>query len=396
MMCRKSNRFQKRGAAVATVAISGTVLIGFAAMAIDMGVIYHTRIQAQRSADAGALSGAWKLLGEDRIKGTIGLSTAIQQARETASDMAGVNRVFDSGPEVDLNTANAAEGDVVLGRLEDFTNRHEPLATNVDPSQFNSVSVLVHRDSARNGPIPFFFGQIFGLTTKDVSARAVAAARDEIVGFKVTEYSGNAPLLPFTIKLEYWQALLDGTLTTGDHYAYDPETRTVSSGSDGINELNMYPGGGGGSPGTLPPGGFGTVDIGSPDNSTVDISRQIREGVNADDLAYFGGELKLNADGVLPLSGDTGISGAINDDLLSIVGQARVIPLFTTVSGPGETATFTIVAFAGIRIMHVKLTGSMRSKQIIVQPAVVVDDTFISGEREGQNYFVYLPPALVR
>jgi len=138
------------------------------------------------------------------------------------------------------------------------------------------------------------------------------------------------------------------------------------------------------------------VDIGNPNNNTADISRQIRYGLTAEDLSYYGGELTLGADGTIDLTGDTGLSAAVKDDLVSIIGQPRTIPLFSTVEGPGNNAVFTIVGFAGIRIMNVKLTGSMSSKRVIIQPAFVVDDTVITGPGSGSSYFVYAPVHLVR
>ena len=43
------------------VAISLVVLIGFAALAIDIGYFYHTKNQLQGAADAAALAGAIRL-----------------------------------------------------------------------------------------------------------------------------------------------------------------------------------------------------------------------------------------------------------------------------------------------------------------------------------------------
>ena len=57
---------------------------------------------------------------------------------------------------------------------------------------------------------------------------------------------------------------------------------------------------------------------------------------------------------------------------------------------------FTIVGFAGIRILDVKLTGSMSSKKVIIQPAFVVDDAAITGPGSGSSPFVYVPVHLVR
>jgi len=47
----------------------------------------------------------------------------------------------------------------------------------------------------------------------------------------------------------------------------------------------------------------------------------------------------------------------VKDELASIVGKPRIIPIFDSVSGPGNNASYEIVAFAVVRIMDVKLTG---------------------------------------
>ena len=67
------------------------------------------------------------------------------------------------------------------------------------------------------------------------------------------------------------------------------KTKSVTSGSDGWLELNLFPNG------TGAPGNRGTVDIGSPGNSTNDIERQILYGVSPSDLAFHGGKLELDA-----------------------------------------------------------------------------------------------------
>src|SRR4029453_10300558 len=115
-----------------------------------------------------------------------------------------------------------------------------------------------------------------------------------------------------------------------------------------------------------------TVDIGSSNNSTSDINRQILDGVSPEDLAYHGGKLELDSNGELNLNGDTGISAGVKDELASIKGKPRIIPIFREVHGPGNNADYTIVAFVGIRIVDVKLTGSMSSKRLLVQPALMI------------------------
>jgi len=131
-------------------------------------------------------------------------------------------------------------------------------------------------------------------------------------------------------------------------------------------EMNLYP------EDTGAPGNRGMVDIGSNNNSTNDIARQLTEGISAADLAYHGGELKLDSYGELLLNGDTGISTGVKDELTEIMGKPRTIPIFREVNGPGNKSTYTIVKWAGIRIMEVKLTGGMNQKRVIIQPASMV------------------------
>jgi len=377
---------RRRGASAVVVAISLSMLLGFGALAVDMGMLYNVRGDLQRTADAAALAGAIALMDNDRLKGSAELQAVVAASRTQAATFASRNAVYG------LPTPSLGVNDASTGYLSDPTSATEALSF-ADSSLFNAVRVRVRRDATSNGPVELMFARIFGENTTGLKADATAAFMDGINGFRVTPGTGNAGLLPITLKTTAWNNLLDETFTSGDNYSYNPNTGQVTSGPDGILELNLFPGGGASS---LPPGNFGTVDIGSPNNSTADISRQILEGVSAEDLAYFGGELKLGPTGELPLNGETGLSAAIASDLTAIVGQARTIPLFSTVSGPGNNANFTIVGFAGIRIMYVKLTGAMSGKRVMVQPALVVDDSALAGPSTGSSYYVYQPVRLVR
>jgi hypothetical protein len=169
-------------------------------------------------------------------------------------------------------------------------------------------------------------------------------------GFRTPADGSNVEILPFALDQDTWNGLCDHG---SDVYRYDPDTKTVSAGSDGIKEVNLFP------QGTGSPGNRGTVDIGSSNNSTADIARQILNGVTPADLAYHGGSLTFDANHELHLNGDTGISAGVKDELASIIGKPRLIPIFTTVFGPGNNADYTIVKFVGVRITGVKLTGSL-------------------------------------
>jgi hypothetical protein len=161
----------------------------------------------------------------------------------------------------------------------------------------------------------------------------------------------------------------------------------------------MIPGkqtGGGNTP-HIVPGNFGTVDIGPQNNSAADLRRQIRNGITLSDLASHGGELRLDSlTNKLRLNGDPGLTASIKDAVGDIVGQARSILLYRDVLGQGSNAEFTIVGFAGIRIVDFSLTSN--NKHITVQPGLVIDRTAIvdSGNNSTTSYFVGAPARLVR
>jgi hypothetical protein len=99
----------------------------------------------------------------------------------------------------------------------------------------------------------------------------------------------------------------------------------------------------------------------------------------------------------LELNGDTGISAGVKDELTSIIGDPRIIPIFRSVSGPGNNAQYVIVKFVGIRIVEVELTGKMSSKRVIIQPCnILVHGAIPSNSPVPTSQFVYSPAWLIR
>ena len=178
-----------------------------------------------------------------------------------------------------------------------------------------------------------------------------------------------------------------------DDWSWDPNSKHVSMGGDGQREVNLYPQGSGS------PGNRGTVDVGGANNSTCDLARQILDGVSPQDmqaLADSGRQLQFDSSGNCDLNGDTGISAGVKDELTSIVGKPRVIPVFSTVVGPGNNAEYTIVKWQGVRIVDVKLTGPMSKKHVTIQAAPVVSKGVIPSNGTGTSSFVFSSVVLVK
>lgn len=402
-MNRKNNGKYQRHRAGSIAVLSAflmIVLLGMVAFSVDVGYILVAKTELQRSADAAATAAIWELIDEDAMLGSPDLTDDIISARNMANGYTGANRTIgQTGTMVlDVNSANAPNGDVVIGYISNLYDPNAPFDFS-DPNESNAVQVRVRREAGLNGAVPFFFGKIFNHFNIGLMAEATAALETQFGGFTSPSDGSNLGILPFALDDETWEELKQGS--NGDpqivsdewrrYWDQDAEEWIIESGPDGIYEVNLYP------QGTGSPGNRGTVDIGSSNNSTNDISRQITDGISPADLDYHGGSLEFDGNGEMPLNGDTGISAGVKDELASIVGQPKIIPIFEKVEGPGNNATYTIVDLVGVTVLDVKLTGSMSSKRVIIQPAKMVTKGGIpSPGGPRQTYYIYSPGKLIR
>ena len=132
------------GFVLVTVAVLLVALIGFVALAVDVGVLYGARTSAQEVADAAALAGAFTFINNP---------TASQPA--TASNHA---------LEVALNNS-------ILGQPVTAGN----VTVNVDVA---NRMVTVNVTSTQNT----YFGGVLGLTTANIAAEGIAEAAEYSTG----------------------------------------------------------------------------------------------------------------------------------------------------------------------------------------------------------------------
>ncbi|MDA0591511.1 MAG: hypothetical protein O3C17_26340 [Planctomycetota bacterium] len=155
----------------------------------------------------------------------------------------------------------------------------------------------------------------------------------------------------------------------------------------------MFPNG---ADGSLPSGNRGTVNIGGNSNSTAVLIDQIYNGVDCNDLDYHGGSLDFS-EGPVTLSGNPGISNGMKTAVTAVIGQPRVIFLFTAVTGNGANTEYTVVRVVGARIMAVTMTGPMSNRAVIIQPASLQHPSLIPGSAPISTYGTLLAsPRLVK
>jgi len=385
---KRQSKERRRGAISVLAAVLSIVMIAVVAFCVDIGYVLKSKEELQRTADATAMATCWDFA--NRLSEGDSGAYASLVARNTASEYASYNEVTGKAVYVNINAANDSNGDLVFGYVSDLGAGADSFQTG-DPNLFNAVRVRVRKDSSLNGEVPYFFARVFGLQGQMLQAEATAAIVRDVKGFRTPSDGSNLDILPLALDLETWNNWAAGQ--GSDNYKWDAENEQVTAGCDGDLEVNLYP------EGTGSPGNRGTVDVGEANNSTCDIARQIVDGVSPQDmqaLADSGRQLEFDSCGHANLNGDTGISAGVKAELASIIGQPRVIPVFSTVVGPGNNAEYTIVKWVGVRVMDVKLTGPMSKKYVTIQTAPIICKGAIASETTGTSSNVYSSVVLVK
>lgn len=151
----RSGRRRQRGATLVLVAAGLTVLLGAMALAIDMGILYVARNEAQRTADAAALAGAYAFVSSGCTSG--GCMAGGQQeadARTKAKAVGGQNEI--------LGQPVAILDEDIRFR---YPNPQEP-----------QITVTVRRTTERGTGVSTIFAKVLHILQANVAARATAEA----------------------------------------------------------------------------------------------------------------------------------------------------------------------------------------------------------------------------
>jgi len=384
----------RQGAIAPLAGATLIVVFGFAAFTVDFGMITLTKAQIQSAADSAAHAAVLEVSRSFGPGGEVSTSTAESIARARAVE---IISTFRSG-DVASTTADEIR-DVRLGRRSwDSTSQSWDEEWGVTP--YNMAEVTVRRTNADTTALPMSFAQIIGRDDFDLEAQSVSALYPGN-GFRIDpEGSPTVGVLPIALDLGSWNGLLEQIHDGVDHdyednYEWDASQGIVDDdcNADGIPEISMYPDLNSG----LAPGNRGTVDLGSSNNSTADLQRQILDGLNSWDLSFFpNDEIAFDEDGALYLNGDTGISAGIQNALESIIGEVRAIPIFIEVTGQGNNTTYTVVKFVGVRIMDVRLSGGPKKRHLTVQPAVFSSRHVVRANVPITVDSILTPPVAIR
>jgi Flp pilus assembly protein TadG len=162
----KRKHRDERGAVAVVVAIIMVMLLGFAALVIDLGYFFVTGNELQNIADSSVLAATRQLgaiyqslPGEAQATYTCDDPTPIRAA---AQDVASKNQAGGK------NNIIVNDSDIIIGRWD---------GSSFTPTlnQPDAVRVIARRDQSANGAITTFFAKLLGINSLELSKDAIAA-----------------------------------------------------------------------------------------------------------------------------------------------------------------------------------------------------------------------------
>jgi Flp pilus assembly protein TadG len=289
-----------RGAAAIMIAVAMLAIVGFMAFAIDPGVLFQERRELQVGAEAAALA-----IAQDCATGAIGCS-----------------ETDDGGFAKQYVDANASDGEARVVNIDIDTSAG---TVTVEAGTLNNAS---NRDGDPN-TTDLFFGPAVGVDAFEVRASATATWGPV----------GGGTTLPLIFgECEYVQAggNLDagiqptGTMIIGFHFGAnngngddddDDDPCFFNNGQDIDDDEDRLP------------GGFGW-------------------------LQQTGCEATLGVDNYVDAkTGNATPQGCSPQDLGLVVGNLILVPMFDNIP-QGNSKTYHVVAFVGIRVEGFKFPGN--------------------------------------
>ena len=348
---------RQRGVVAVLTLVLLFVMVGFAALTIDVGAMYNTRGDLQDAADSAALAAAAALTTDEMM--AVRMDNGSIDSVEADGHFS-AHTYSQSNPSFGRTATYLQTSDINFGWL-DLLSSNSPVIVGVAGEDVNAVTVTARRTSeSSNGPLDAMFSRIFGTNSLEVTATATASFDDRISGFDTNLEPG---MLPFTIH----ENLYNQYLSSGDDdYSYDGDDSTISSGSDGVREVNLFPHG-------TAPGNFGILNIGTPNQGTPALRNDIENGVDPEDFEAETGSAILTfwengSPTTYQITGNPGMHASLESSIMQRQGEVVGYFLHNNYVEQGANATYTITRVVFARVMDVQLNGPPSQRGIFLQP----------------------------
>jgi hypothetical protein len=380
-------RATRRG--VTTPLIAAALLLAALGLALVLDRLWleAAQVELTTAGEAAALAAARALACDDRLKPDVEGSLLTNHALSAAVSIARRNTVASAPVNLDL----AAE-DVRCGRLtpNEETGEEQFVQTDSLPTH---VRVTAHRSRSRGNPVALFLGTLSQQPQGDVVVDVEAGLDNRVAGVRPFP-GGPVPALPLAIWqndpsgrcVQTWRNAIEQRRGR-DEYGYDPTTRQVTNGKDGIPEITLRS-----QPrsGTSDKVNLQLLDIGTGFDAEL-LATQFAHGWPAAALEAWGGELRLGSSGLEFASTPTLQSGE-RDALEALLGEPRICLLYSLCQADGRSAKFrtTCVEFVAVRVLAVR-DLSDGSAEIVAQPSVITTRTALAdaSDAAAANPYIY-------
>ncbi len=322
----------QRGQVSIMVALMTMVLVTFTALSVDIGHVMIVRNQLQNAADATALSGAAYLY--PAVAGVPNWSQAQTQATSYL-------------PKNSVEKVALSQGTVITGYWNMTSATLKSTNSTPGTGDVPAVKVTVSKSAGNNGgAVKLYFGSVFGYSTVNLSATAVA-----VVGSPSTVNAGD--LFPIAMAQGTYNSYWDSTTNS-------PKINPLT-GQPYIFNINSGP-----------QGGWST------------FLQQVNDSPSIINLLTNGNPTPLQ------IGQNVWLSTGVKADVYSHVAvNVNVIVAVVANSSPGTMQP--IVAFAALHII-LALGGSSKIVEVQFTNNLKIPD----GIPGGPNYGVYTPPTLAK
>ncbi|MFK7777834.1 MAG: hypothetical protein QM501_06885 [Gimesia sp.] len=327
--------------------------------------------------ETAVLAAGQELVADELLKENPDYETLMERAEKAANKAIVLNTVAGQRIGIPLTKGtnlffgkSVPVGDSGVKRF--LQTDHQPI----------SVQLKIHQKGRLNNPVADFMSEFSSSKPETTGVQIEASINNHVIGIRPFD-NVSVPAFPLAIlkndpsgkHTETWELQIDQKKGK-DEYRFNPDTKTVTRGSDGIPEIRLT-----GKPrrGNISDANMQILDFGSRHNSES-VERQILSGLTKQDLKHFHGELIFNA-GPIQVKCSPEIEDNEQDAFQKMTGQCRICFLYDHV----ETLSRTYTGLADCtnmvagRIMSIKRLEN-QTCEIVLQPGVMTTRTAILAE----------------
>jgi len=358
----------RRGFITPLAAIVLLVVMAGIALIVNRLWLDAASLEVTTCVETAVLAAGQEMVSDELLKDKPDYQSLMQKAEESANQALKLNSV--AGQQIGIQLT---KGDNLLfGKsvpvAESGIKRF--LQTDHEPT---SIQIQTQSPGRVANPVAEFLSDLTRSHPGSAGAQIQATLDNHVRGIRPFKNMA-VPAYPLAIlkndptgkHTQTWELQID--LKRGkDEYRYDPQTKTVSKGADGIPEIILT-----GKPrrGDLSDANMQILDFGTGFKTDL-VTEQILSGLTRNNLKHFQGELLFDA-GPLPVKCSPNIENGEQDAFREMIGQCRICFLYDqleTQSGSYEGTALCTNMVAG-RIMSVQRLEN-QACELIVQPGVL-------------------------